>query len=44
MQKKKAKKSGARKIAQKLLKMGMTVEQVVEATQLQKEEIEKINK
>jgi len=24
--------------------MGMTVEQVVEATQLQKEEIEKINK
>ena len=31
-------------IAKKLLKMGMTVEQVMDATGLTKEEIEKMNK
>lgn len=31
-------------IAKKLLKMGMTVEQVIDATGLTKEEIEKIKK
>ncbi len=40
----KGKKKKSIEIAKKLLKMGMTVEQVMDATGLTKEEIEKMNK
>ena len=33
-----------KEIAKKLLEMGMTIEQIIDATQLSKEEIEKLSK
>ena len=47
MPQEKVKKSGAKEksieIAKNLLKMGMTIEQIIDATQLSKEEIEKLS-
>ena len=44
----KEKRNGAKErsieIAKNLLKMGMTIEQIIDATQLSKEEIEKLSK
>lgn len=37
-------KNGRKEIAKKLLEMGMTIEQIIDITQLSKEEIEKIVK
>ena len=35
--------NGKKEIAKKLLEMGMTIEQIIDATQLSKEEIEKLS-
>ena len=40
----KEKKNGKIEVAKKLLEMGMTIEQIIDATQLSKEEIEKLPK
>ena len=41
--KKAERKDGRKEIAKKLLEMGMTIEQIIDATQLSKEEIEKLS-
>lgn len=42
--KKDGRKEEKKEIAKKLLEMGMTIEQIIDATQLSKEEIEKLSK
>lgn len=43
-EKKNGKKDGIRETARKLLKMGLTIEQIIEATNLSKKEIEELKK